>query len=240
MSYEENSHLTSCTPIGSTINKMHRWTTVLLMGAFACATTLDPVFAEDPTAVCPEPETAPEPDPEPPEYDRKLWKHWKDADKDCQDARQEVLVRDSEVPVTFKPRDDEKECKVATGQWTCPYTGTVITDASKVDVDHMVALKDAHESGGWGWPADQRQAYANGLDDPTHLLATSQYGNRSKGAKGPDEWLPPLESARCQYIQDWVKVKEGWELGMSESEYGVITYMLKICSAGQVPVLPQG
>ena len=171
-----------------------------------------------------------------PEYDRKLWKHWVDADKDCQDSRQEVLIRDSDVPVTFKT---DKGCKVATGQWTCPYTGTVITDSSKVDVDHMVALKDAHLSGGWGWPKDQRQGFANDLADPTHLLATSQYGNRSKGARGPDEWLPPLESARCDYIDQWVKVKEGYELGMGEGEYAIITYMMKICDDGAIPPLPQ-
>lgn len=203
---------------------MYRWTPVALMAVLACATTLDPAFAEAPIE-------------EPmPDYDRKLWKHWVDADKDCQDTRQEVLIRDSEEPVTYK---EERECKVATGKWTCPYTGTVITDPSKVDVDHMVALKDAHESGGWGWPKDQRQGFANDLDGPVHLRATSQFGNRSKGAKGPDEWLPPLESYRCQYIMDWVGVKEGYELGMGEGEYAVITYMLHICEKGGVPPLPQ-
>jgi hypothetical protein len=192
--------------------------------------------AEEPAPTCPEVEPEPALEP-PPEYARKLWKHWVDADKDCQDARQEVLIRDSATPVTYT---DDKKCRVATGEWVCPYTGTIITDPSKVDVDHMVALKDAHESGAWGWPAEQRQNFANSLDDPTHLRATSQYGNRSKGAKGPDEWLPPLETARCRYIQDWMKVKEGWELGMSEAELAVVAYMLTICGAGQVPVLPQG
>ena len=104
----------------------------------------------------------------------------------------------------------------------------------------MVALKDAHVSGGWEWLVERRQDYANSLVDPGHLRATSQYGNRSKGSRGPDEWLPPLESARCQYLQDWMKVKEHWELRMSESESGIIAYMLKICTAGQIPVLPQG
>ena len=212
---------------------MHRWTPVLLMGAFACATILDPAFAEEPVPACQEAEAAPEPT----EYDRKLWKHWKDADKDCQDARQEVLIRDSEEPVTCT---DEKQCRVATGKWRCPYTGTVITDPSKVDVDHMVSLKDAHLSGGWAWPPEQRQNFANNLEDPTHLRATSQYGNRSKGARGPDEWLPPLKGARCQYIQDWIGVKERWEFGLSESERGVLSYMLKICTADKIPVLPQG
>jgi hypothetical protein len=214
---------------------MSRWAPVVFMAAFACASTLDPAFAEEPAPTCPEPA----PEPEPTEYSRKLWRHWIDADKDCQSTRQEVLIRDSDVPVTFEPRTDGKQCRVATGQWTCPLTGQVITDPSKVDIDHMVALKDAHQSGGWGWDAQARQTYANDLNDPTHLRATSQYGNRSKRDKGPDEWLPPLASARCQYIQDWVKVKEGYELGLDEGEYAIITYMIHICDQGQVPPLPQ-
>jgi len=207
------------------MTKMQRWSPVVLMAVFACATAIDPAGAQDGAF-----------DQEQPEYDRKLWKHWSDADKDCQDSRQEVLIRDSDIPVTFT---DEKQCRVATGQWTCPYTGEIITDPSKVDVDHMVALNDAHGSGGWAWSSDQRERFANDLENPKHLLATSQYGNRSKGARGPDEWLPPLESARCQYLQDWMKVKEGWELGMSESESGIITYMVKICEDGLIPPLPQ-
>ena len=209
---------------------MHRWLSVLLMGLFACATALDPALAEDPNPTCVEPA------PEPPAYNRKDWKHWIDADKDCQDTRQEILIRDSTVPVTFT---DERQCRVATGRWVDPYSGTVITNPSLVDIDHMVALKDVHDSGGHGWPPDQRRDFANNLDDPTHLLASGRSTNRSKGSKGPDEWLPPLESYRCQYSEDWVKVKEGWEIGMSESEYRVITYMIRICDAGQIPVLPQ-
>ena len=207
------------------MTKMQRWSPVAFMAVLACATAIDPVGAQDGTF-----------DQEQPEYDRKDWKHWSDADKDCQDSRQEVLIRDSDIPVTFT---DEKQCRVATGQWTCPYTGTVITDSSKVDVDHMVALNDAHGSGGWSWSADQRESFANDLDNPKHLLATSQYGNRSKGAKGPDEWLPPLESARCQYIQDWMLVKANYELVMDEGESAVLLYMIHICDEGLTPPMPQ-
>lgn len=206
---------------------MRRWTPVALTALLACATAIDPAGAEEPGATCPEAA------PEPPEYERKLWKHWVDVDGDCQDARQEVLIRDSEVPVTYT---DEKECRVATGRWTGPYTGTVVEDPSKVDVDHLVSLQDAHASGGWEWDADRREAFAN---DESHLLATTQYGNRSKGKKGADEWLPPLESARCDYIERWVKVKEAHELAMAEGEAAVISYMRKICADGGVPPLPQ-
>jgi hypothetical protein len=208
---------------------MHRWTPVALMAALACATTLDPAVAEEPAPECPVAEA----EPEPTEYERKLWRHWADVDKDCQDARQEVLIRDSEVPVTYT---DERQCRVATGKWTGPYTGTVVEDPSKVDVDHLVALQDAHVSGGWEWDADKRKAFAN---DEEHLLATTQFGNRSKGAKGPDEWLPPLEAYRCGYIARWLAVKEGHELTMTAGEAAVISYMQKICTDGGVPPLPQ-
>lgn len=208
---------------------MTRWTPVALMAVLACATTLDPAVAEEPAPDCP---TA-APEPEPIEYSRKLWKHWVDVDKDCQDARQEVLIRDSEVPVTYT---DERQCRVATGKWTGPYTGTVVEDPSKVDVDHLVALQDAHLSGGWEWDADQRKAFAN---NQTHLLATTQFGNRSKGAKGADQWLPPLETYRCEYIARWLAVKEAHELTMTEGEAAVVGYMQKICADGGVPPLPQ-
>lgn len=208
---------------------MTRWMPVALMALLACATALDPAEAEEPAPDCLTAQEAPEPT----EYERKLWKHWADLDKDCQDARQEVLIRDSEIPVTYA---DERQCRVATGRWTCPYTGTVIEDPSKVDVDHLVALHDAHVSGGWSWDSDRRKAFAN---DEAHLLATSQFGNRSKGKKGADEWLPPLEAYRCGYIDRWVQVKEHHELAMADGESAVVAYMRKICADGGVPPLPQ-
>jgi len=205
---------------------MRRWTPVALVALLACATTLDPVPADPPT--CPDLEPAPV------DYDRKLYKHWTDADGDCQDARQEVLIRDSQVPVTF---DGERQCRVATGQWTDPYSGDLITNPSLVDVDHIVALRDAHDSGGHLWAPKRRESFANSLEG---LVASGRSTNRSKGSRGPDEWLPPLTSYRCQYIENWLAVKSSWELELAEDESARITYMQKICAAGQVPVLPQG
>ena len=122
-----------------------------------------------------------------PEYNRDDWKHWTDADRDCQDARNEVLIAESKAQVTYR---SDRRCRVASGEWLSPYTSSVVTDPSKLDVDHMVPLGNAHRSGAWNWSAQQREQYANYLDDPQHLIAVTASANRSKGARGPEEWQP--------------------------------------------------
>ena len=49
-----------------------------------------------------------------PAYSREDWKHWTDADRDCQNTRNEVLIEESITAVTFRTNDG---CRVATGQW---------------------------------------------------------------------------------------------------------------------------
>ena len=80
-----------------------------------------------------------------PKYERKDWRHWEDHDGDCQDARQEVLVEESLDEVTF---ETDRQCRVETGRWFGAFTGTYFEDPGDVDVDHMVPLKNAHNSGG--------------------------------------------------------------------------------------------
>jgi hypothetical protein len=138
--------------------------------------------------------------------------------------------------VTFK---DGKTCKVLAGEWLDPYTSKFFTNPSDLDIDHMVALRDAHESGGHAWDKAKKKAYANDLDDPQHLIAVAARANRSKGARGPDEWLPPNPAVRCQYLKDWSAVKTKWGLTMTAGESRMVTYMLRVCDSGSVPPLPQ-
>ena len=70
-----------------------------------------------------------------PQYSRSQWKHWADADGDCQDARQEVLIAESLVEVTFQT---PKECRVGTGRWYGAFTGTYVDVPGDLDVDHLV------------------------------------------------------------------------------------------------------
>ena len=129
-----------------------------------------------------------------PDYDRGAWKHWVDKDGDCQDARQEVLVAESLVPVTF---ETDRKCRVATGRWWAPHLGHHLGNPSQVDVDHHVPLKNAHLSGAWAWSPQKKEEYANYLGEENHLVAISSRHNRSKGAWGPEEWTPPDNALWC-------------------------------------------
>ena len=161
-----------------------------------------------------------------PEYDRSDWKHWTDADGDCQDARQEVLITESLEPVTY---EDDRQCRVETGRWWAPHLGHHLENPGHIDVDHHVPLKNAHLSGGWQWDADRKQEYANDLTNPAHLIAISARHNRSKGARGPEEWAPPDNSLWCQYALDWSEVKQRWELTMTAAEAAIVMDMLHTC-----------
>jgi len=185
-----------------------------------------------------EPEAA-QAHPDPPEptsrYDRDDWPHWIDADGDCQDTRQEVLIAESEIPVQFR---DERRCTVESGRWRCPYTGHVITDPHDLDVDHLVPLHEAHRSGGHAWTREQRQRYANALDDPMHLVAVDKRANRAKGDKPPQSWMPQNPAHRCPYLRAWLDVKERWSLTQTPAERTYIDTALTACRDGHVPAPP--
>ena len=161
-----------------------------------------------------------------PDYDRDDWDHWNDADRDCQDTRQEVMIAESSEPVAFT---DDRECRVASGSWTDPYTSDVVEDPGKLDVDHMVPLANAHASGGHAWSEERKELYANSLRYPAHLIAVTASANRSKGADGPDGWRPPDRSYWCQYASDWVAIKNEWGLTATEPEAAALREMLETC-----------
>ena len=160
------------------------------------------------------------------EYCRSQWKLWTDEDGDCQDARQEVLISESLVEVTF---ESERECRVESGQWYGAFTGTYVEAPGDLDIDHLVPLKNAHDSGGWAWNSERKQEYANYLGDPDHLVAVTRGANRSKGAKGPEEWRPPDEGYWCQYAKDWTEMKMEWGLSMTQRETDAVIDMLDTC-----------
>ena len=116
-----------------------------------------------------------------PEYDRSDWRHWIDEDGDCQDARQEVLVEESLVKVTF---ETDRQCRVESGQWFGAFTDAYVDDPGDLDIDHMVPLKNAHLSGAWAWNPAMKEEYANYLGHENHLISGNRRGQPEQGRPG--------------------------------------------------------
>jgi len=161
-----------------------------------------------------------------PPYRRSDWPQWTDADGDCQNTREEVLIRDSAVPVHFA---DARRCVVASGIWADPYSGDIVTDATQLAVDHLVPLGNAHRTGGWQWDAARRAQYVNDLSDPDHLVAVRRSLHQAKGEKGPEQWKPPRRGEWCSYARAWRRIKERWQLAMTVAEYLAVRDMEATC-----------
>jgi hypothetical protein len=144
------------------------------------------------------------------EYQREAFPHWSDLDGDGCGAREETLTRD-----VVETGNNASECSPTTGLWVSPYDNKEITKSSEIDIDHIVPLKEAWLSGADQWSEEQREEFAN---DPENLLAVSAGSNRSKGAQDPSTWMPPAQEYRCTYAQQWVQVKEKYELSIDAAE----------------------
>lgn len=143
-------------------------------------------------------------------YERSNFGHgWADFDGDCRNSRMEALISQSTNQVRFA----EDNCRVISGRWISPFTGNVIHNASDIDIDHVVPLKWAWEHGADGWDQEKRERFAN---DPVNLWSVELSLNRQKGAKGPEEWLPP--AGQCQYVSRFVRIVKVYDLRPSQNQ----------------------
>ncbi|GAA4381555.1 HNH endonuclease family protein [Nocardioides caricicola] len=152
-------------------------------------------------------------------YDRDEFKHWVDADDDCQDTRDEVLAAESRVAVTA--------CDVTEGEWFSYYDHLTWTRSSDVDIDHMVPLKEAWDSGAHAWDDATRERYANDLGDRRSLVAVTDNENQSKSDRDPAEWLPDFEV--CRYVAEWTAVKTRWDLTVDRTEKTTLRQLARDC-----------
>jgi hypothetical protein len=143
------------------------------------------------------------------DYDREKFQHWIDVEGDCQDTRAEVLIGDSRDGTTGG-------CTIETGEWFSYYDRETWTDASDVDIDHMVALAEAWGSGAKRWIGPTRKRFANDLRDRRALVAVTDNINQSKGDQDPAEWLP--QYGKCRYLREWIAIKLRWSLTVNRAE----------------------
>ena len=157
-------------------------------------------------------------------YDRDLFADWYDADRNGCNTRKEVLIAESLDPVQIGAR-----CAISGGRWFSIYDNVETTDSSSFDIDHMVPLSEAWDSGAWNWNADQRKHFANDLDQPFFLIAVTASSNRSKSDRDPAEWMPPNSGYHCEYVRIWIEIKRAWDLSVDQAEHDYLAQKLASC-----------
>ena len=157
-------------------------------------------------------------------YDREEFGRWIDRDSDCLNTRHELLAALTTGALLYS----DNGCRVLRGRWIDPYTDTIFMDASDLDVDHLVPLHWAWQRGAWSWSREHRVAFAN---DPINLIAVDDATNRSKGANGPLDWLPPNDAYQCQYVLRFWRVSRMYNLEIGDDEQLALAEQReKVCS----------
>ena len=155
-------------------------------------------------------------------YERTLFKHWIDADKDKCDTRKEVLIQEAvSIPKL------SSGCVFNGGKWISAYDGLATTDYSTLDIDHMVPLSEAWRSGAWKWSPAQREAFANDLTDLRSLIAVTASLNRQKSDQDPSTWLPLVD--KCTYVSNWIAIKVRYSLTVDTAEATALTTLIASC-----------
>lgn len=95
-----------------------------------------------------------------------------------------------------------------------------------MDVDHLVPLRWAWINGAYAWSDEKREQFAN---DERNLFIVSASANRSKGARGPDEWLPPNEAFHCQYVTRYLRILILYDFSEEQRE-GIRTLRATVCA----------
>lgn len=174
-------------------------------------------------------------------YDRSAFRHWIDADKDGCNTRAEVLIEEAIV----KPKVGKK-CALTGGKWRSQYDKLVTTNASALDIDHLVPLAEAWRSGAWAWTDAQREAFANDLEDSRALVVVSASSNRSKGDKDYSKWRPKLRDGTkawigCNYLKAWIAIKMRYQLTVDPNEATWVQMGNSTCAFGDsITVKPAG
>lgn len=165
-------------------------------------------------------------------YTRAQFPTWSDLDRNGCDTRNEILNRDLTM-VSFKA--GTRGCKVISGSLIDPYSGKVIafsSTKSTIDIDHVVALSNAWQTGAAYFDKTKRQQIAN---DPLNLLAVDYSLNRQKGDGDAATWLPPHKSFRCDYVARQIAVKAKYGLWVTSPEKDAIVKILEKCVGQRLP-----
>lgn len=148
------------------------------------------------------------------------------------DTREIILHRDLTNDLI------DPSCNVTKGTLDDPYTGKMIqfvrgsNTSAAVQIDHVVALSDAWQTGAQLLPKTTRIALAN---DPLELLAVDGPANQQKSDGDAATWLPPNKSFRCQYVARQIAVKQKYSLWVTQAEHDAMQNILSTCPNQPLP-----
>jgi hypothetical protein len=169
-------------------------------------------------------------------YDRdQFGQRWADTNRNGCDTRNDILLRDLKN-VIFK--SGTRDCVVLSGDLLDPYSGKTINfvrgnvSSMEVQIDHVVALSNAWQTGAFKLSLATRTQFAN---DPLNLLAVQGRLNSQKGDGDAATWLPPLKSYRCKYVARQIAVKSKYGLWVTTPEKSAIANILAKCPKEPLP-----
>jgi hypothetical protein len=160
---------------------------------------------------------------------------WADVDRNGCDTRNDILKRDLTGQVY---KEKTRECVVLSGTLIDPFSGETINfvrgnvSSMEVQIDHVVALSNAWQTGAFKLSVKDRTAFAN---DPMNLLAVKGRLNSQKGDGDAATWLPPLKSFRCDYVARQIAVKIKYKLWFTAPEKEAMVRILKGCPEKALP-----
>ena len=160
---------------------------------------------------------------------------WSDVDRNGCDTRNDILKRDL-TSVVYK--SGTHDCLVVSGMLLDPYSGEQIpfergvSTSSDVQIDHVVALSNAWQTGAFKLTSEKRLALAN---DPMNLLAVKGRLNSQKSDGDAATWLPPLKSIRCAYVAQQIVVKAKYGLWVTPPEKAAMVSLLAKCPGFKAP-----
>jgi hypothetical protein len=161
---------------------------------------------------------------------------WSDVDRNGCDTRNDILYRDL-TSKTFK--SGTQNCVVLTGTLSDPYSGEKISfvrgvgSSMDVQIDHVVALSNAWQTGAFKLSYDKRLTFAN---DPMNLLAVKGRLNSQKGDGDAATWLPPRKDIRCAYVAQQIVVKAKYKLWVTPAEKAAMVALLAKCPGFKAPI----
>lgn len=94
-----------------------------------------------------------------------------------------------------------------------PYTDKEITDIKMLDFDHICTLLYIHKYSDINWSKEQKNKFAQ---DENVGVSVLNKENRSKGAKGPSEWLPKANQG--DYCYSWLLIAHEYGLALRQQD----------------------